>query len=90
MSTINPFEQAAIPTAIAVLQAGEQFMTDMGSDPAKWALNYAGAKLKELGSIQLALGQLPVAEGGVIITQGQALIQNWIKALQAAQAAQAK
>lgn len=84
-SATQVFEQPALAAGIAILQAGDQFITDMGTNPLQWVANYPGAKLKELGSIQLALGNLIPAEGAALVTEGQALIQNLISKLQALQ-----
>jgi hypothetical protein len=82
----NPLVQAAIPTAIAVIQAAQQFETDIGTDPSKWVLTVGPAKLKLLGNLGLLLPPLEVAEGsalqGIINTTGD----GWIAKLKAAQA----
>jgi hypothetical protein len=85
MSTPNPFEQAAIPTAIAALQAFQQFETDLGTDPTKWALNYPGAKLKFLGTLSLQLPVLAQAESGALMGAANTQISSWITTLKAAQ-----
>lgn len=86
MSTPNPIEVAAAPALIAVLQAVQQFVADMGSDPAKWALNFPGAQLKMMGAIQLQLPALAQAEGALAQSTINGVIAGWISKLQAGQA----
>lgn len=81
--TISPIEKAAIPSAIAVLQAVQQFVTDLGTDPTKWALNLPGAELKLLGTIQLQVPTLLVSEGSAVQTEVNTKISGWITSLQA-------
>lgn len=83
MSTPNPIEQAAIPSAIAALQAIQQFVTDMGNDPTKWPLNYPGASLKLLGTLQMQVPGLLNSEGSAVQTEVHTKINGWISSLQA-------
>jgi len=83
MSTPNPVLQAAAPALVAMLSAVQQFINDMGADPAKWLLNYPGAKLKLVGSIGLQLPQLATAEGGALESFINGQLAAWVKDLQA-------
>jgi hypothetical protein len=85
MSTPNPIEVAAAPALIAVIQAVQQFIADMGSDPAKWMLNFPGAQLKMMGAIQLQLPQLATAEGALAQSTVNGVLAGWITKLQALQ-----
>ena len=83
---VQSAEAAAIPTAIAGLQAFKQFEADMGIDPAKWALNYPGAKLKFLGTLGLQLPVLAQAEGSALQASTNTVVDGFIATLQAKQA----
>ena len=83
MSTPNPALQAAAPALMAMVQAVQQFIADMGQDPAKWLLNYPGAKLKLVGSIGLQLPQLATAEAGALETVINNQLSAWEQALAA-------
>ena len=84
---VTAAEKAAIPTAIAALNALKQFETDLGTDPTQWALTLPGAKLKLLGTLSLQLPVLAKAEAGALGTAMNSQIDSWITTLQAAQAA---
>jgi len=80
-ATVSALEQAAIPTAIAALKAVQQFNANMGTDPAKWALNFPAANLVLVGSLQLLVPSLAQSEGGAIITEANTKIDGWISTL---------
>ena len=90
MSTPNPILVAASPALIAILQAVQTFNTNIGADPTKWALTVPGAFQILLGSIQLQLPGIAVAEGTLVQTEINTKVGSWITALQAAQASAAK
>lgn len=79
--------RAASPAFIAALEAFQQFVADMGSNPEAWALNYPGAKLKFLGAVTLQAPALATAEAGAfeqfLNTQTSSLIEK-LKQIQAA------
>jgi hypothetical protein len=83
MSTPSPVLIAAAPSLISALQAVQQFIGDMGTDPTKWALNFPGAELKLVGQLDLLLPGLLNAEGGAVETAINAKISSGIAALQA-------
>lgn len=89
MSTPNPALVAAAPSLIAVLNAIKQFNTDIGPDPTKWALNFPGAQMRLLGTINLQIPQLAVAEGGAVQNALNTQVDSWISQLQAATSAPA-
>ena len=89
-ATITAVETAAIPTAIAALQAVQQFNANMGTDPLKWAVNFPAAQLVLVGSLQLLLPSLGQAEGAALINESNAKISGWITTLQAKAAANAQ
>lgn len=82
MSTPNPVLVAAAPTLVLALQDVQQFFADMGSDPAKWALNFPGAQLKLVGALDLLLPQLATAEGGAVNAAVNSKLAGWITSLQ--------
>jgi hypothetical protein len=80
---LSAAEIAAIPTAIAVLKALQQFNANMGIDPMQWALKFPGAFDILLGTIKLQVPSLAQAEGGAIIGEANTKISSWISSLQA-------
>jgi hypothetical protein len=85
MNTSNPLIQAAIPTAIAALQAVQQFEADIGPDPTKWVLTVEPAKLKLLGALGLLVQPLGAAEGAAGLGILTTVTNGWISTLKAAQ-----
>ncbi len=88
MSTPNPLapmEQAAIPSAIALLQAVQQFIANMGTDPAQWTLKFPGALVALQGAVMLQAPLLANAEGAAVSAQVNDVVAGWITKLQAAQ-----
>lgn len=83
MSTQNPVLAAAAPSLISVLEAVNQFESDIGTDPAQWPVKVPAAKLKFLGTVGLQLQPLIGAE----VLAGEAVINSvtasWITKLQA-------
>jgi len=87
MSTPNPFEQAAIPSAIAILQALQTFTTNMGADPTQWGVKFPGALQVLLGSVELQGPAVAGAEAAALQAAANSKIASWIAALQAQQTA---
>ena len=88
MSTPNPLlplEQAAIPSAVALLQAVQAFIGNMGTDPAQWTLKFPGALVTLQGAVMLQAPLLANAEGAAITSQANAVVGGWITKLQAAE-----
>lgn len=84
---VNAAEAAAIPTAIAIVQALKQFKTDLGPDPAKIGLNAGPAFLKFTATVELQAPALLTSEWGAVTANFDTQADGWIAALQAKQAA---
>jgi hypothetical protein len=79
----SPEELAAIPTAIAAIQAFQAFKNALGPDPLLWAAKISGAELIFIGTLQNLAPSLLVAEGGALGASVDTLTNGWIAALQA-------
>ena len=79
----DPVVSAAVPELVAVLQAIKQFNANIGPDPAKWAFTVPGALTVLLGTVQLQLPALAVAEAGALQADVNSKIDSWIASLQA-------
>jgi len=79
----SPEELAAIPTAIAAIQAFQAFKNALGPDPLLWAAKIGGAELIFIGTLQNLAPSLLVAEGGALGASVDTLTNGWIAALQA-------
>lgn len=82
MSTVNPLEQAAIPTAIAVLQALKQLKADLGTDPAKIPLTAGPALLKFTATVELQAPVLANNEWATVGNTFDAKVDGWIALLE--------
>lgn len=78
----NPFESAAAPAVIAMLNAVKQFNVNIGPDPTKWALTVPGAFTILLGTVSLSLPTLAVAEGATLQADVNTKIDALIAKLQ--------
>lgn len=85
MSTPNPLEQAAIPSAIAILAAVQTFVSNLGPDPAKIPLTAPGALQVLLGTVELQGPALAVSEWGALQSAAGAKLAGWIASLKAKQ-----
>jgi hypothetical protein len=83
MSSVNPIEAAAIPTAIAVLQALKQFKDDLGTDPTKIPLTAGPALVKFTAQVELQAPGLLTSEWGAVGTAFDSKVDSWITSLQA-------
>lgn len=83
MSTPNPITAAAAPSLIMVLQAVQQFLTNLGTDPALVVAKFPGALQVLLGTAELQLPILASAEFGALQVAANTKITAWIKSLQA-------
>jgi len=86
MSTPDPvstLEKAAIPTAIAVLQALKQLKADLGSDPAKIPLTAGPALLKFTATVELQAPVLATNEWTAVGSTFDSKVDGWIASLQA-------
>lgn len=83
MSSPSPIVSAAVPEVVAVLQALQQFLLNVGTDPTKFALTFPGALQIFIGQAELQLPILASAEVGAVQTAANAKISSWITSLQA-------
>jgi hypothetical protein len=83
MSSPNPILSAAAPELVIVLQALQTFLTNLGTDPTKFAITLPGALQVFLGTAELQLPALAGAEVGAVQTAANAKIGSWIAALKA-------
>lgn len=81
MSTPNPIEVAAIPTAIGALTAVQTFMADIGTDPLLVVAKLPGASQKLLGSLELLIPGLASSELGAAQTEVNTKIAGWLTTL---------
>jgi hypothetical protein len=80
-------EQAAIPTARALLAAVGTFVTNLGPDPLKIPITAPGALQVLLGSVELQGPALATSEWGAVSSAALTQFATWDKTLAAAQAA---
>lgn len=85
MSTPNPLEQAAIPSALAILAALQTFITNLGTDPAKIPVTAPGALQVLLGSVELQAPVLANSEWAAVQSTANSKIAGWITSLKAKQ-----
>ena len=85
MSAPNPFEQAAIPTALAIIQALQTLFASLGTDPTQWPVKADGAAKVFLGTVELQLPVLANAEAGAGVAAINTTLAGWTAKLQAAQ-----
>lgn len=82
MSTPNPVVVAGAPSIIAVLQALQTFVTNLGTDPLQVSVKFPGALQVLIGSVELQLPVLASAEFGALQTDVNSKIAGWITKLQ--------
>lgn len=78
-------EQAAIPTARALLAALNTFVTNLGPDPLKIPLTAPGALQVLLGSVELQAPSLATAEWSALSSAAKSQFAGWDAKLAAAQ-----
>lgn len=81
MSTPNPIVTAATPSLIAVLQALQTFITNMGTDPAQLAIKFPGAVQVLIGTVEMQLPALASSELAAVQTDINTKIGTWITKL---------
>lgn len=84
---VASIEAAAAPAAINAIQALQTFVTNMGTDPAKWVINYLPAKLQLLATLTAQLPQLEVAEVTAVDTAINAALAGLVTKLKAKETA---
>jgi hypothetical protein len=89
MSTPNPFVAAAAPSLIAVLQALQAFLANIGTDPAQVAIKFPGALQVFLGTVEMQVPLVASAELGAVQTAASQKIAELITKLQATPASAA-
>jgi len=72
----------AAPALIAVLQAVQQFVTNVGVDPAQIPLKFPGALAVLMGQIELQIPALATAELSQVQNTINSKIADLIKSLQ--------
>lgn len=80
----NPILAAATPSIVAVLQAFQQFIANMGTDPAQLAVKFPGAVQIFLGTAELQLPAVEAAELGAVQADVNAKVAALIAKLQPA------
>ena len=83
MSTPNPIEVAAIPTAVAALEALQQFFTNLGTDPLQVAAKFPGALQVFIGTVELQAPTLAGSELSALQSAVNAKIASVITTLKA-------
>lgn len=84
MSTPNPIVAAAAPSLIAVLEAVQTLITNIGTDPAQVAVKFPGALQIFLGTVEMQLPALASSELGALQSTVNTKISGWITSLKAA------
>lgn len=79
----DPITSAAAPVLIVALQAIQAFNANIGTDPQQWPLKLPGAFQVLLGTIDMQLPALAVAEVATLQSSLNARIQARIDALKA-------
>lgn len=82
-AVVTQIEAAAAPSLIAVLQAVQTFVGNLGTDPAQVAAKFPGALQVLVGSVELQLPALAAAEFATLQSTANSKISAWITSLQA-------
>jgi hypothetical protein len=85
-STTNPVLTAAAPSLIAILQAAQTLIANLGTDPAQIAAKFPGAVQVFLGTVEMQVPALVQGEIGALQTDVNAKIAGWITSIQKATA----
>ena len=85
--SITPVEQAAIPTAIVLVEAMQTFVTNLGTDPLQVAIKFPGAAQVFLGTAEMQIPVLASAEFGAAQAAVNTKLAGWLASLKAAQTA---
>lgn len=83
MSTPNPVVVAAAPALVAVLEAVQTFVANLGTDPMQIAVKFPGALQVLLGTIELQVPTLATAELGTLQSEVNTKIAGLITKLKA-------
>jgi hypothetical protein len=82
MSTPNPIVTAATPSLIAVLQALQAFIVNLGTDPVQVPAKFPGAVQVLIGTVEMQFPALASSELGALDTDINSKIAGWITKLQ--------
>jgi hypothetical protein len=83
MSSPSPILAAAAPSLVAVLQALQAFITNLGTDPAQVAIKFPGALQVFLGTVEMQAPTVAAAEIEALQSAANSKISAWITSLQA-------
>lgn len=80
---VTQIESAAAPSLIAVLQAVQTFVSNIGTNPAEVAAKFPGALQVLVGTIEMQLPSLASAEFTSLQGAVNTRIGSWISSLNA-------
>jgi len=72
-----------IPSAVAVLQAVQAFITNLGTDPLQVAVKFPGAAQVFIGTVEMQLPVLAQSEFSALQSDVNTKIEAWITKLKA-------
>lgn len=72
-----------IPSAVAVLQAVQAFITNLGTDPLQVAVKFPGAAQVFIGTVEMQLPVLAQSEFSALQNDVNTKIEAWITKLKA-------
>jgi hypothetical protein len=80
---VTTIETAIAPELIAAIGAIEQFFTNIGTDPSRWALKLGPAQIVLAGQLGLQLPAAVQSMVGVGFADANALLNGWAAKLKA-------
>lgn len=86
-AVVTTVENAAIPAAVAVLQAFQTFVANLGTDPLQVAAKFPGALQVFVGSVELQAPTLASTEFATLQSTVNTQVAGWISSLNAKLAA---
>lgn len=82
-AVVTQLEVAAVPVAIAIVEAAQQFIVNLGTDPLQFAAKFPGASQVFLGTVEMSLPALAVSEIAAAQTALNTAMAGWITKLKA-------
>jgi hypothetical protein len=79
----NAITNAAIPTALAIINAAKQLIANLGTDPAQIPFKAPGAIQIFVGTVEMQFPSLAVAELGAVQTDVNSKLDGLSSKLQA-------
>lgn len=79
----DPVVSAAIPELVAAIKAIQNFITNMGTNPAQWTLKFPGAVQVLIGTVELQVPVLASAEAEALASDINSKLDGWVQKLQA-------